>query len=146
SSGTCGNQIIDADEVCDGANLNGATCASLGFGTGTLTCKSDCKDYVGTACTNYCAKNCSGRVCGADPACGLSCGTCATGSMCNASGTCELADPDAPTIATLGTSASSLDEGDSVTFTALVTDPQGASDVVGGTLVDPSTGTTYGAF
>ena len=37
---TCGNGVIDSGEQCDGANLNGGTCASvMGFGyTGTLSC------------------------------------------------------------------------------------------------------------
>jgi hypothetical protein len=33
--------------------------------------------------------NCTGRECGPDPVCGMSCGTCATGELCNANGLCE---------------------------------------------------------
>jgi hypothetical protein len=42
SSGTtsspCGNGVIDPGESCDGTDLDGATCESLGEGTGTLSC------------------------------------------------------------------------------------------------------------
>ncbi len=37
---TCGNGIIEAGEQCDGANLGGETCATLGEGEGTLACDS----------------------------------------------------------------------------------------------------------
>ncbi|MBU1510547.1 hypothetical protein KKD52_09320 [Myxococcota bacterium] len=38
----CGNEVIEAEEQCDGANHNGQTCESLNMGTGTLVCKDDC--------------------------------------------------------------------------------------------------------
>ncbi len=38
----CGNGEIDADEECDGANLNGRTCARLGFTSGDLACTQSC--------------------------------------------------------------------------------------------------------
>jgi hypothetical protein len=39
----CGNEIIEAPaEQCEGTNHGGATCQSLGFLQGTLTCLSDC--------------------------------------------------------------------------------------------------------
>lgn len=34
----CGNNNIDPNEQCDGANLNGFTCESLGNAGGTLAC------------------------------------------------------------------------------------------------------------
>lgn len=39
----CGNGFIDPGEECDGADLDGATCESLGQGTGTLECSSICR-------------------------------------------------------------------------------------------------------
>jgi hypothetical protein len=39
---TCGNSVVDAGEACDGSDLGGATCVSLGFGPGTLSCGDDC--------------------------------------------------------------------------------------------------------
>ncbi len=51
-----------------------------------------------------------------------------------------------PEIQTLSASATELTEGESVTVTALVTDPEGASNVLSGTLVDAETGDLYGTF
>src|SRR5262249_40447184 len=42
-AGFCGNGTIDAGEQCDGSNLNGATCQSQGFPTGTLACAPGCR-------------------------------------------------------------------------------------------------------
>jgi hypothetical protein len=41
-SPNCGNDIIDSGETCDGTNLGGATCSSLGAGSGSLSCGSNC--------------------------------------------------------------------------------------------------------
>ncbi len=41
-AGVCGDSTINAGEQCDGTNLAGQTCASQGFLTGTLKCKTDC--------------------------------------------------------------------------------------------------------
>ena len=50
-TGSCGNGVVDqSSEDCDGSDLDGATCASLGFSGGTLSCSSSCK-YVTSACT-----------------------------------------------------------------------------------------------
>jgi len=46
----CGNGVVDLGEPCDGADLGGATCTSLGFASGTLTCTVRCGFDVG-ACT-----------------------------------------------------------------------------------------------
>lgn len=37
-AGNCGNGVIDAGEQCDGADLQGFDCRSLGLGGGTLAC------------------------------------------------------------------------------------------------------------
>ncbi|MFH1240396.1 MAG: hypothetical protein V1672_04205 [Candidatus Diapherotrites archaeon] len=38
----CGNGIIEEGEQCDSENLNGNTCKSRGYDTGTLKCSSTC--------------------------------------------------------------------------------------------------------
>ncbi len=38
----CGDSIIDPGEDCEGENLGGAICESLGLGEGTLECNADC--------------------------------------------------------------------------------------------------------
>src|SRR5207249_1162614 len=39
----CGNGVINGREECDGADLGGRTCATLGFTGGTLGCTSACR-------------------------------------------------------------------------------------------------------
>lgn len=52
---TCGDGQVNAGlgEECDGAELAGATCGSLGFDTGVLTCDDQCKWATG-ACVKRC--------------------------------------------------------------------------------------------
>mgnify|MGYP000944207417 CR=1 FL=1 len=38
----CGNGVVEAGEDCDGQNLAGKTCESLGQPSGTLVCTSNC--------------------------------------------------------------------------------------------------------
>lgn len=38
----CGNGLLELDEACDGAELGGQTCQSLGFQSGQLACSPDC--------------------------------------------------------------------------------------------------------
>ncbi|MDD4049609.1 MAG: chitobiase/beta-hexosaminidase C-terminal domain-containing protein [Candidatus ainarchaeum sp.] len=39
---TCGNDIVEGTEDCDGTDLNGATCETEGQGSGDLSCNSNC--------------------------------------------------------------------------------------------------------
>ncbi|MEM7157340.1 MAG: hypothetical protein AAF799_31125 [Myxococcota bacterium] len=41
----CGNNVIEGNEVCDLAQLNGETCQSLGHEGGQLGCLLTCEDY-----------------------------------------------------------------------------------------------------
>lgn len=50
----CGDGLVDADEECDGTDLNGQSCESLGMGTGTLTCNECAYDTRG--CSNNALK------------------------------------------------------------------------------------------
>ena len=47
---TCGNGKLDSGESCEGSNLNGSTCSSLGFTGGTLACAASCL-FDTTACS-----------------------------------------------------------------------------------------------
>jgi hypothetical protein len=50
----CGNDAIDPGEQCDQGNLNGRTCASLGFVGGTLKCGAGCQfDTSGCTSTRF---------------------------------------------------------------------------------------------
>jgi hypothetical protein len=46
----CGNGEIEEGEECDGTELDGVTCANLGFEGGELSCDAMCTFDVG-ACT-----------------------------------------------------------------------------------------------
>ncbi len=42
TAGTCGDHAQDSGEACDGDDLAGESCASLGFAGGTLACSETC--------------------------------------------------------------------------------------------------------
>lgn len=46
----CGDGKAEGDEACDGADLGGATCTSLGFSGGEVTCNANCTHNM-TSCT-----------------------------------------------------------------------------------------------
>lgn len=48
---SCGNGIIEEDELCDGDNLGNEDCMSLGFAGGELSCSDNC-NFDATACTS----------------------------------------------------------------------------------------------
>ena len=50
TSAVCGNGIVSSGEDCEGTELGGKTCTSLGFPGGTLSCKPNCK-YNISQCT-----------------------------------------------------------------------------------------------
>jgi hypothetical protein len=54
-------------------------------------------------------------------------------------------DPDGPQFLSFETNVDTLYEGESVIFTAVLTDPDGVEDVIGGSLLDDDGG-SYGAF
>jgi len=85
---TCGNGKRDTNEVCDGTDLGASSCKLQGFDGGTLKCTSSCMAFDTSACTKVCTPMCGARVCGADPVCGMSCGTCDAQSSCDPSGQC----------------------------------------------------------
>ncbi len=45
----CGNGVKEGGEQCDGADRGGATCGTLGFSGGTLSCSIAC-DYETSGC------------------------------------------------------------------------------------------------
>ena len=47
----CGSGIAEGLEACDGADLRGATCASLGHAPGTLACAATCDAFELGGCT-----------------------------------------------------------------------------------------------
>jgi hypothetical protein len=54
--------------------------------------------------------------------------------------------PHAPVFLTFGTNVSSLTENETVVFSAVLTDPDGIADLIGGALKSPDGTISYGAF
>lgn len=47
----CGDDTVEGPEDCDGSNLNGSSCSSLGFASGSLSCDVSCS-FVTSGCTS----------------------------------------------------------------------------------------------
>jgi len=55
---TCGNNLIDTNEDCDGTNLNNYACVNItGFTTGNLSCNSNCTFNTNTCINGNCGNN-----------------------------------------------------------------------------------------
>ncbi len=52
TSQNCGDGVVDSGGECDDTEFGGATCVSLGYHGGALTCSSDCT-FVRTACETF---------------------------------------------------------------------------------------------
>ncbi len=92
-----------------------------------------------------CVPDCAGRLCGPDPVCGQLCGTCSSGAC--EDGRCVGTSSGAgPRILSLDTNVTTLRSDQTLIVSAVVTDPDGVDDLIGGSLVDPSGGASYGAF
>lgn len=50
----CGNNTLEAPEQCEGANLGGQSCTSLGFAGGTLSCNNAQCTFNTSACVDVC--------------------------------------------------------------------------------------------
>lgn len=116
------------------------TCATLLSACGGGHCT------VGAATACACSNGAMGaQVCQADgtlSAC--SCGVGGGGN--NAVGPGDTTAPGGPSFLSFGTNVTTLKQGDSVIFSAVVTHPSGLDHIAGGTLTDASGAIQYGAF
>lgn len=84
----CGDAVINTDaEQCEGSDLNGATCQSLGFDTGTLSCTDAC-----ILSTTLCSKRCGNGALDPGEACDGALGVpaCNDFGYVSCSPTCQL--------------------------------------------------------
>lgn len=76
----CGNSVHEPPEVCDGGDLDGEGCVSLGFVLGELSCAADCTSFDSSECvlSDCCVVHpstgcddalCEAAVCGVDDYC-----------------------------------------------------------------------------
>ncbi len=54
---TCGNNVKEGSEICDGTSLNGEDCMTQGYDIGTLSCNSNCLSYDISNCSNIIVSN-----------------------------------------------------------------------------------------
>ena len=67
----CGNDDVESGEDCDGDDLDGETCITLGYASGTLGCNDDCEFDV-SDCLNGTGTYCGDGTCNS----GENCDTC----------------------------------------------------------------------
>lgn len=96
--------------------------------------------------TNNATECCGGRVCGGSPNCeNVICGACTDEELCTDTGACEALAEDAPRIIDLSINTTTATPSTLLVISAIVTDPDGIDDLIGGTLKSP-TGASYGSF
>lgn len=85
----CGDGVINTTEGedCEGSDLDGKSCQSLGFDTGALVCGADCK-FITTQCVKRCGNGAidTGETCDGDA--GVT--PCATFGYRSCSAACQL--------------------------------------------------------
>ena len=123
---TCNNGQLDPGEHCDGASVQGNSCQAAGYEGGTLVCNRICTAFDYSGCLHGTAPDTSGDTSEPD-----------TQPLDPANG--------APNILSLNANTTTLDAGATLIVTAVVTDPDGIDDLIGGQL-EASTGGSYGAF
>jgi hypothetical protein len=150
-----GNQAADDDDDDDGGEAgqsSGGTGGSAGgaSGSGGTTGGTDGAGTGGSGVTGGSAgTDASGGTAGTDASGGTAGtdatgGTAGTGPSGGTGGTAPSESP--PMILTFATSVTSIEPRQSVTFTAVVTDPDGIDNLIGGTLAAPGGTPSYGAF
>jgi hypothetical protein len=138
-SAICGNGVVEPSEVCDGATT-ARTCASVGLPGGALTCANDCSQWLTHECQHPAPSGCpQGRECGTD------CAPCTSGS-CTPEGVCANTSPVGPRILTFASNVTALSPGSSLILSAVVTDPDGIDNLIGGILEAPVSHASYGVF
>lgn len=93
--------------------------------------------------TNAC---CAGLQCGGSSTCAdVVCGVCDETALCNDAQQCEPLPADGPRILDLSINTTTATPNTTLIVSAIVTDPDGVADLIGGSLKSP-TGATYGSF
>ena len=146
-----GGAVGDAGEDCypngtcnSGLACQSGRCVATG-GSSTSTGNSGGSGGAGSTSTGNTGGTGAGSGATSSSAGTGGAGTSSTGTTTTTSGSGASAGNSPPVIVTLGSNVTSITQGASVTITAIVTDPDGIDDVIGGNLGDGA-GATYGAF
>jgi hypothetical protein len=111
--------MAESGEVCDGADLNGETCASQGFASGTLACLSDCSGFDTSGCSNVPPEwRCDPSYYG-DGLCDCGCGAVDSDCADATVGSCEFCNE--PGSCGTGTCPANIDPDDNSTCTVPAT-------------------------
>ena len=86
----CADGAAEGAEVCDGADLDGQDCTTVGFDDGSLACAGDCTDFDTSACIDW-----SGDCCAADATPGCDDNACTTAICAIDASCCDGAWDDA---------------------------------------------------
>ncbi|MEM7158981.1 MAG: M23 family metallopeptidase [Myxococcota bacterium] len=73
---TCGNGVVEAGEACDGGQLGGSSCGSLGYDEGVLGCTASCQLDVTGCCNDACTLGDSQCLGAAEQQCEATPGSC----------------------------------------------------------------------
>ncbi len=126
---TCNNGQLDPGEQCDGALVQSNTCQAAGYEGGTLVCNHICTAFDYSGCLRDTAPDAPDT----------------NAPDTNAPDTNAPGTNSAPNILSLNANTTTLDAGATLIVTAVVTDPDGIDDLIGGQL-EAATGGSYGAF
>jgi hypothetical protein len=100
---SCGNDVTEAGELCDGSDLGGSSCADFDFDQGDLQCLADCSGFDTSACSSDTDATCGdavrddGEECDGSDFGDTTCATLGLGSgtlSCNANCTLDTAGCD----------------------------------------------------
>lgn len=121
----CGDGHLDTGEACDGSSLGSATCVSLGFDTGTLSCDGNCK-----LVTAQCSRRCGNGVIDIGEACDgtLGVSACATFGYQACSASCTLETSHCVTVPFQSAPSLTQDKGGPAVLADLP--PKGFGDLV----------------
>lgn len=159
-TGNCGNGMRDGTELCDGPDLGENSCESLNFTGGTLACAASCDGFDFSMCEGEPGTCNNGMVEAGERCDGSNVGDASCESLgqmpgqlrCTAdclnydTSLCGTASMNSPQILSFNSNVSSITNRESVVISIVATDPDGIDDIIGGTLNDPTSGSSYGAL
>ena len=131
--GGCGDDVVSGNEQCDGTDLDGATCVSLGFQSGTLSSTSSCR-FDTSGCSGG-SRTATPQAATPTPVATATPGATETGPTATVAGpTATGGNNPTPTVTATPGSGPTCQQGDKIKVTIAVDyDDTSFPDVTGGT-------------